>query len=104
MQRCCRLRGLFLPAARQSDTVGPAVLYDTLLPALANRPTLAHASTPEGAAALRWREPHLSGDASHAQLALEAFEATLCAAGLRGRDGVLAPMGWATAAAPDVQA
>jgi hypothetical protein len=56
-------------------------LYDTLLPALVDQPTLAGVA---GAApsSLRWHDPPLSHDASHAALAMASLEALLCARGL----------------------
>ena len=69
-------RMLFLQG---STPRGPALLYDTLLPALTDMPALAHATTHEEQ--LRWHAPPLSGDVSHAALALAALEAMLCARG-----------------------
>ena len=62
----------------QSQPRGPALLYDTLLPALTDMPVLSHAAAAPPMA-LRWRDPPLSGDVSHAALSLVALEAMLCA-------------------------
>ena len=71
------LRMIFLPA---SAPRGPPLLYDTLLPALTDMPALSHAAT-RPTDELRWHDPPLSGDVSHAALAMTAIEAMLCARG-----------------------
>ena len=71
-------RMLYLP---QSTPRGPALLYDGLLPALTDMPVLAQLAGPQPASQLRWHDPPLSGDVSHAALAMAAFEALLCAHG-----------------------
>jgi hypothetical protein len=66
---------------QHATPTGPSLLYDTLLPALVDQPTLAGVA---GAApsSLRWHDPPLSHDASHAALAMASLEALLCARGL----------------------
>ena len=64
----------------QSSPRGPKLLYDHLLPALTDMPVMTHAaSAPHHA--LRWHDPPLSGDVSHASLVIIALEAMMCARG-----------------------
>ena len=70
-------RMVFLPQAMPR---GPPLLYDTLLPALTDMPALSHAATAHPDQ-LRWHAPPLSGDLSHAALAMAALEGMLCARG-----------------------
>lgn len=70
-------RMVFLPSAAPR---GSPLLYDTLLPALTDMPALSHAATAP-TDQLRWHAPPLSGDISHAALAMAALEGMLCARG-----------------------
>ena len=72
LRRFVLYRMLFLP---KSTPRGPALLYDTLLPALTDTPVLAHAAT-TAPSQLRWHDPPLSGDLSHAALVLSTLEAS----------------------------
>ena len=84
-------RPLFLPASAHA---GPAALYDQLLPSLTGRPLLAH----HDAATARWRPSPLSGDVSHANLALEALEASASACGMTSSQAAYVAVLWKWAA------